>query len=130
MTGITYDTGALIAAEANDRSMWLLHRQALRRGLRPVVPAGVLAQAWRGGPQHQLSRFLKGCHIEDMTAPVARAAGVACGRARSSDDVVDASVVVGAAARGDAVITSDGGDLEHIASSLDVALVIRTVDRL
>jgi hypothetical protein len=43
--GLTYDIGALIAAERNDRTMWALHRAALVRGLLPVVPSGVLAEA-------------------------------------------------------------------------------------
>lgn len=30
---MTYDTGALIAAERNDRRLWALHRRALERGL-------------------------------------------------------------------------------------------------
>jgi len=37
------------------------------------VPAGVLAEAWRGGPQHRLSMLLKGCKVEDLSA--ARHAG-------------------------------------------------------
>ena len=116
-TGLTYDTGALIAAESSARGLWALHRRALERGLRPVVPAGVLAQAWRGGPQPQLSRLLKGCRIEDLTGVRARAAGAACGRA-GSGDVVDASVAVGAIARGDLVVTGDVGDITRIADAL------------
>lgn len=62
--GLTYDTGALIAAERDDRLMWALHRATLGRGITPTVPAGVLAEAWRGGPQPRLSSLLKGCHVE------------------------------------------------------------------
>jgi hypothetical protein len=58
--GVTYDTGALIAAESKDRALWALHRRTLERRLRPVVPAGVLGQAWRGGRQAELSRLLSG----------------------------------------------------------------------
>lgn len=32
MPGITYDTGALIAAERNNRRIWALHRRALEQG--------------------------------------------------------------------------------------------------
>lgn len=42
---IIYDTGALVAGERNVRHMWVLHDAALHRGITPVVPAGVLAQA-------------------------------------------------------------------------------------
>ena len=58
MPGLTYDAGALLAGEASSRMVWALHRRLLERGVRPVVPAGVLGQAWRGGPQAELSRLL------------------------------------------------------------------------
>ena len=126
MAGITYDTGALVAAGRNRRVVWALHRRALERGLRPTVPAGVLAQAWRGGPQAELSRLLKGCRIEDLDAVRGRAAGQACGRAWTSD-VIDATVVVGAVARGDLVVTSDPDDIRAVAAALDASLEVVTV---
>ncbi len=123
MGGITYDAGALVAAERNQRAVWALHRRALERGLRPTVPAGVLAQAWRGGPQANLSRLLKGCRIEDLDELRSRAAGHACGRAGSAD-VIDATVVIGAVARGDLVVTSDRADITGIATALGTSLQI------
>jgi hypothetical protein len=126
MAGITYDTGALLAAEKGDRAMWAVHRRALERGIRPTIPAGVLAQAWRGGPQPELSRFLAGCRFEALTEPASRATGAACARSRRPD-IVDASVVIGALAREDAVFTSDPADLATIADSLGKRLVLRTV---
>ncbi|MBO0843566.1 MAG: PIN domain nuclease, partial [Nocardioides sp.] len=66
MSGLTYDTGALIAAERDARDLWALHEAALRRGVVPTVPAGVLGEAWRGGPQAKLSRLLKGCRTEPL----------------------------------------------------------------
>src|SRR5687767_11104716 len=121
MSALTYDTGALLAAEANHRPIWVLHERAIVRGHRPVVPAGVLGQAWRDGPQAELSRLLRGCQIEELTEARARAAGFACARSRTSD-VVDASVVVGALARGDLVVTSDPDDLRRIAAALRLSL--------
>ena len=126
MAGVTYDTGALIAAERSNRRMWALHRRALERGIVPTVPAGVLGQGWRGGPQAQMSRLLAGCRIEDLDEARARSAGGACRAARTSD-VVDASVVVGAAARGDLVVTSDGGDLTRLRAALGIKLDIETI---
>lgn len=123
MPGLTYDAGALLAGEANSRTLWALHRRLLERGLRPVVPAGVLGQAWRGGPQAELSRLLKGCRIEDLDGARSRAAGEACGRSRTAD-VIDAAVVVGALARGDAVVTSDPKDLKRIAAGLNAKVVL------
>ena len=123
MGGITYDTGALVAGENNDRKLWALHRRALERGIRPTIPAGVLAQAWRGGPQAELSRLLRGCRIEDLNEVRGRAAGQACGRSHTVD-VIDAVVTIGAIARGDLVVTSDPKDIRRIASALDAKLEI------
>lgn len=126
MTGITYDAGALIAAERNDRRLWALHKRSLDRGLAPTVPAGVLGQAWRGGPQAQLSRLLAGCRVEELTEARARSAGAAC-RTASSSDVVDASVVVGAGARNDVVVTSDEADIERLRDALGLRVRIQVV---
>jgi hypothetical protein len=117
MAGVTYDTGALLAAERSDRRLWALHRRALERGLTPTIPAGALGQAWRGGPQAELSRLLAGCDVEDLTEVRSRAAGAACGRANTRD-VIDATVVVGALARDDLVVTSDPDDLLALAAAL------------
>ena len=124
--GLTYDTGALIAAERNRRDLWALHARAFKRGYRPIVPAGVLGQAWRGGPQAQLSRLLRGCRIESLSAERARAAGRACA-ASGTNDVIDASVVLAALSRDDAVVTSDPDDLQRIANSLGHTLVVHVV---
>jgi hypothetical protein len=117
VTGLTYDTGALLAAEGNDRRMWALHRRALERLHTPTVPAATLAQAWRGGPQPHLSRVLDGCVIEALDELAARTVGVLLARSGTSD-VVDASVVAGALQRGDAVVTIDQRDVEALASAV------------
>jgi predicted nucleic acid-binding protein len=119
--GTTYDTGALLAAEANRPEIWSLHVRSLQRGQRPVVPAAVLAQAWRGGSQAALSRLLRGCRIEELDEPRARAAGVVCARS-GTRDIVDAVVVAGALARADLVVTSNADDLERIASALGATI--------
>lgn len=126
MAGLTYDAGALIAAERNDRRLWALHRRALDRAIVPTVPAGVLGQAWRGGPQPQISRVLAGCRIEALDESRARSAGAACAAAGTSD-VVDASVVVGAAARSDLVITSDEIDLRRLGDALGVDVRLQPI---
>lgn len=126
MAGVTYDAGALVAAERNNRTVWALHRRSLDRGLRPTVPAGALGQGWRRGPQAQLARLLKGCRVEVLDAARSHAAGAACARSGTAD-VIDASVVVGAAARGDLVVTSDRADLERIASALGVPVEVAAV---
>ena len=126
MAGVTYDTGALIAAERNDRRLWALHRRALERGIVPTVPAGVLGQGWRGGPQAQMSRLLSGCWVEQLDEVRARSVGAACGVSGTSD-IVDASVVVGAAARGDLVVTSDGRDLNRLQSAIRVEIRLEVI---
>lgn len=91
--------------------------RALSRGATVTVPAGVLAQVWRGSTQVGLQRFLQGAAIEPLDADLARRAGTLCGLAGTSD-VVDASVVIGAAARGDAVVTSDYADIARLAAHI------------
>ena len=84
--------------------MAVLHRRVNSRGLRPTVPSVVLAQAWRGGPQPNLSRILKGCVIEAVAENAAREIGKLLA-ANGSSDVVDAAVVISAARRGDLVLS-------------------------
>jgi len=93
----------------------------MERGIVPTVPAGVLGQGWRDGPQTQMSRLLVGCRIEVLDDARARSAGAACAVAGTAD-VVDASVVVGAGARGDLVVTSDPGDLARLREALGIDL--------
>ena len=126
MNGVTYDAGALLAADRGSQRMQALHRRALESGLVPVVPAGVLAQAWRGGPQPMLSRLLAGCRVEALDEPRARSVGAACALSKTSD-VVDASVAVGAAARGDLVVTSDPDDIQHLASAISMPIETATI---
>ncbi|MDA8282835.1 MAG: twitching motility protein PilT [Actinomycetota bacterium] len=124
--GLTYDTGALVAAERDDRMMWSLHRAALGRGLPPTVPAGVLAEGWRGGPQAKLSRLLKGCDVEDLTKARAIAVGVLAARAQH-DDIVDVSVVEGALRRNHAVVTSNAGHIRKVAAAGGTGIMIHSV---
>ncbi len=124
--GLTYDTGALIAAERSDRLMWSLHRAAVSRGLIPTVPAGVLSEAWRGGPQHQLSRLLKGCEIEDLDEATARRVGVLVANSGVTD-TIDLAVVDGAVRRNDAVVTSNRTHIEQGAASTGTTLAIHDV---
>lgn len=126
MTSVVYDTGALLAAERRDVRLWAVHDEVLARDLVPFVPAVVLAQSWRGGPQAALSRFLRGCEVLPVSEATARAAGVACAAAGTSD-VVDAIVVVTALARGAAVFTSDVGDLRRLADALGVRVPLQHV---
>ncbi len=124
--GLTYDTGALVAAERDDRLVWSLHRAALARGLSPTVPVGVLAEGWRGGPQPTLSRFLKGYHVEDLSEASARAVGALAARAQH-DDIVDVSVVEGAVQRRHAVVTSNPTHIRKVVFVAGADLAIYAV---
>lgn len=126
MSGVTYDAGALIAAERDSSSLWALHRRALEREVRPTVSTTVLGQVWRGGRQARLSRLLHGCRIEPLTESDARSAGEALGKS-GERDLVDAVVVVTALARGDLVVTSDPEDLRRIASASDRTLALHVI---
>jgi hypothetical protein len=115
--GVTYDTGALVAADRAERRVWARHRALLLRREVPTAPAPVVAQAWRGGSrQALLARLLVGCEIEPLDDDQARRVGALAARAASTD-VVDATVVEGALRRHDLVITSDSDDLRAIATA-------------
>lgn len=125
--GVTYDTGALIAAERNDRRMWALHAGLLAEEISPTVPAPVLAEGWRGGSrQANMARLLAMCDVERMTEDQAKAVGVLAGRA-SHDDIVDVTVVEGAVRRHDGVVTSNKAHLESVARAAGVKLRIESI---
>jgi hypothetical protein len=124
--GVVYDAGALLAAERRDKGLWYFHDGMLDARVLPVVPSVVLAQAWRGGPQPNLSRLLEGCVVEAVDEVAAREIGKLLA-ANGSSDVVDAAVVISAAKRGDLVVTSDPDDLAALASALGVRLALQQI---
>lgn len=121
MATIVCATGALLAAERRNPDFLTLHDELTTARIRPIVPVVVLAQAWRGGPQHQISRVLKACDIIPHDERTGRAAGVACA-ASGAADVVDAIVVATAVRHQAPVVTSDPRDLTHIAESIGVKI--------
>lgn len=87
-----------------------------------VVPAGVVGQAWRGGGrQVRLARLLnaRDVLVEPLTDAGARASGVLCGNAGTTD-FIDASVVISARRHGATVISSDRADLEVLDPTIPV----------
>jgi len=63
--GVTYDTGALVAADRGERRIWARHKALLALREVPTVPAPVVAQGWRGeSRQARLARLLVGCEVE------------------------------------------------------------------
>lgn len=115
--GVTYDTGALVAADRGERRMWARHRALLTRRQVPTIPAPVVAQSWRGGGrQALLARLLAGCDVEALADGQARAVGAMAARAGTTD-IVDACVTEGALRRHDLVVSSDETDLIAIAGA-------------
>ena len=110
------DSGGLIAYERRDERAWAAIQSVRDRGRTVVIPAGVLAQAWRDGArQALLSALLKASdvRVESLSEPMAKAAGELC-RLTGTADVIDASVVVTARRMGGTVLTSDPGDLARL----------------
>ena len=124
-----YDAGVLLAVDGNDRRMWVIHHLAVEEGRRLLVPAVVVAQAWRDARhQVQLGKFLHSCEVLPIGMETAKAAGVLCGKA-CTRDVVDAVVVTVALAYGAIVFTSDPGDIIHLGAAAEAkpGLVVRRV---
>jgi len=120
--GVTYDTGALVAADRGERRMWARHRALLALRTVPTVPAPVVAQGWRGGGrQALLAQLLRGCDVEALDDDRARAVGTLAAKAGASD-VVDACVAEGALRRHDLVVTSDPEDLKAFADAVGAHL--------
>lgn len=124
MAGLTLDAGALIAADRNVRSFWAFFKEAIDRGVVPVIPSPALAQAWRSHRQARLAQLVKACWVEPLDESLAKSAGELCGVAKTSD-VVDAAVVASAARRGDAVLTSDPKDLHRLAAVTGLVEVVK-----
>lgn len=113
---ITLDAGALIAGEKNTAEFARLWNELADDEDDVTVPAVALAQAWRGGPHSaRMSLLLKGCKIDEgFGEDFAKATGKLLGVSKTTD-VADAAILLGAAARGDEVWTSDPKDLKHLA---------------
>jgi len=114
LSGLVYDTGALIAAERGDMRMWALHRRALARGVLPVVPAAVLVEAWRGDAR--MARVLQGCEIEPLEDLAARRSGELLGACKEAVEPVDATVVECAVRRGHSIVSNNRRHLQALAA--------------
>ena len=116
-TGLTLDAGALLALDHPSKTVLMQARlaEAWRRGGTICVPAGAVAQAWRGPRQVRLARLIKSADVDIaiMTMSVARAVGSVCA-ATDHHDVIDVHVALCARQRRHAVITSDPHDIARI----------------
>lgn len=112
MTGLTFDTAALIALERRRQRIRQVFERAIERDQRITVPADVVAEWWRG--QTDLRENILACvDVEPLTLPLAKVAGEALASVRGAT-LVDAIVMASAASRGDVVYTSAVHDLEQL----------------
>lgn len=125
MKGLTLDAGALIALERADRRVIAWIDEIIDAGLGLAVPAGALGQVWRDGArQVRLVRLLASDAVElcALDGQRAKEAGALCGL-RRTNDVIDASVVLCARARGHGVVTSDPFDLRRLDAALKLLVI-------
>jgi len=125
VSGITLDAGALIALDRNDRRVIALIVRATERGMRVTVPATALAQAMRNpAKQARLCRLIRqaGTDVIALNALEATAVGLLLARSKTAD-IADAHVVVCARRAGQAVVTSDPGDLRRIDAALELVAI-------
>ena len=122
MSGAVLDSGALVGFERNDRRVVAIVSRALHHRDPLVVPAGVVAQAWRdGGRQVRLARLLGSplCEIVALDDRTARAVGQLCGVSGTADSV-DASVALAGRQRKLRVVTSDADNIRRVDSRLEL----------
>jgi predicted nucleic acid-binding protein len=120
--GLTLDTGALLALERGDPRLRAPLRRAVEHAIAIAVPAGAVAQAWRGGPrQARLAKLLADPDVDvpPLDELAARAVGLLCGRT-GHRDVVDVHVALHARENGYAVVTSDPHDMHAVDRGLAV----------
>ncbi|MEV2211054.1 twitching motility protein PilT [Streptomyces sp. NPDC050997] len=118
MSHVVYDSGALLAAAKNDRNFIVQHDEFLAADVRPIVPAGVLAQCWDTRPKAaNLHRVLRPCLVLPLNETTAKAAALLC-QSNGTADVIDASVVLASVTHDDALIlTDDLDDIRALAAS-------------
>ncbi|MCH9730697.1 MAG: PIN domain nuclease [Actinomycetia bacterium] len=122
---LTLDAGALLALERGQRRVRALLQRAVENHVAISIPAGVVAQSWRGGPRQARVARLLGDPTVDVVALddlAARAVGLLCARSGHAD-VVDVHVALVARRRGATVVTSDQADIRQVDPSLRVIVV-------
>ena len=130
MSGVTFDTGMLVALDRNEREAWVAPRLLVNRREVPTVPTVVTAQAWRDGRrQARLAQALAECRPEPLGDELARKAGELCQRSGTAD-IVDAVVIESAGRRGDDVYTGDTDDLVHLVGHIANPVAIIPIGRL
>lgn len=126
LTGLTLDTGALLALDEASTALAMQARLAevRRSGGSVCIPVGVIAHAWRSQRQVRLARLLRSSDVEiaEFTLGVARAIGIMCART-GHHDLIDVHVALCARERGHVVVTSDPDDIALVDPTLPLIRV-------
>ncbi len=120
MTPMVFDAGALIALERRDSRMLALADELHRMRRVAHLPAGVVAQVWRGSArQHAVARLLrsKAMRVHPLSEELGYRLGLLLARSGTSD-IVDAHVALLGRQLGATVLTSDPDDLAAVDSAL------------
>lgn len=126
-SGLVYGIAALRAASKDDRLLWALHRAALVRGLVPVVPALVVAEAVRTVEERDaLGEVLMGTDIEPLDVDRAERLGKLAA-STGTDNLATVAVVESASRLNHAVVTGRSPRLADLATELDHQLILHAV---
>jgi hypothetical protein len=114
--GLVLDAGALLALERRNIRLLADLKRAGELGLSIRVPAGSLAQCWRGGPRSaSIARLLQHASIVRVDETSAKEIGVFLAHLRFPEsekpDVVDTHVALVTRATQSLVWTSDPSDM-------------------
>jgi hypothetical protein len=118
---VVLDAGALVAVERRDRDVVGIIERERRAGRMPRTHGGVVGQVWRGaGPsQAVLARLLAGVDVVPLDEDLGRRAGILLARS-GARDVIDAAVVLLAAADLDEILTSDPQDIAALVAAVGI----------
>jgi len=111
--GVTFDTGVLIALERRHAGALALLRACRISRASITIPAGVVAEWWRG--THRA--LLESAVLEALSPELAQRAGELLADVGGSN-AIDATVVASAAQRGDVIVTGDADDLRRFAAAM------------
>ena len=122
MSGLTLDTGALIAFERGNPFVAAILQRAIAANAAIALPTTVLAQAIRDpAKQVALTTLMRASitTIVDLDRPAALAVGRMLAISGTSD-ITDAHVALTATSRNHAIATSDPKDLAHLAPDTEL----------
>lgn len=121
---LVLDAGALIAVERFEERIDALLDQAIEEGNEIVIPAGALAQVWRGGPRSaRLARLIAGSESDPLDEARAKEVGERLGHCAKTD-IADAHVVCCALEREAELVTSDSEDMEALVEPGDELILV------